>query len=47
MKAMLIWLVVAVPLAWGVAKSVEKARPLFWFDSLANALAAGLRPAVI
>ena len=29
MKAMLIWLVVAVPLAWGVAKSVEKARPLF------------------
>lgn len=29
MKATLIWLVVAVPLAWGVAKSVEKARPLF------------------
>jgi len=29
MKAVLIWLVVAVPLAWGVAKSVEKARPLF------------------
>jgi ABC-type spermidine/putrescine transport system permease subunit I len=29
MKAMIIWLVVAVPLAWGVAKSVEKARPLF------------------
>jgi hypothetical protein len=29
MKAALIWLVVAVPLAWGVAKSVEKARPLF------------------
>jgi hypothetical protein len=29
MKAILIWLVVAVPLAWGVAKSVAKARPLF------------------
>ena len=29
MKAALIWLVVAIPLAWGVAKSVEKARPLF------------------
>lgn len=29
MKASLIWLVVAVPLAWGVAKSVKKARPLF------------------
>ena len=28
MKAALIWLVVALPLAWGVAKSVEKARPL-------------------
>jgi len=29
MKAVLVWLVVAIPLVWGVAKSVEKARPLF------------------
>jgi heme exporter protein D len=29
MKAAFVWLVVAIPLAWGVAKSVKKARPLF------------------
>ncbi len=29
MKAVLIWIIVAAPLAWGVAKSIEKARPLF------------------
>jgi hypothetical protein len=29
MKTVLIWLTVAVPLAWGVAKSVQKSLPLF------------------
>lgn len=29
MKAALIWLVVILPLAWGVTQSVKKARPLF------------------
>ena len=37
MKAALIWLVVAIPLAWGVAKSVEKARPLFSSPAAATA----------
>lgn len=35
MKALLIWLVVILPLAWGVAQSVEKARPLFLNGSAA------------
>ena len=29
MKAVLIWLLVIVPLTWGVTQSVKKAMPLF------------------
>ncbi len=29
MKAILIWLLVILPLAWGVTQSVKKAKPLF------------------
>ena len=29
MKIVLVWLFVAIPLAWGVLKSVEKSKPLF------------------
>jgi hypothetical protein len=29
MKAAFIWLAVILPLAWGVTKSVDKAKPLF------------------
>lgn len=29
MKAALIWLIVASPLAWGVTQSVKKSLPLF------------------
>lgn len=29
MKLVLLWLLVAVPLGWGVAKSVQKTLPLF------------------
>lgn len=29
MKVILAWIVVIVPLAWGVTKSVEKSLPLF------------------
>ena len=29
MKTLLIWLLVAVPLGWGVTKSVQKSLPLF------------------
>ena len=29
LKLILVWLIVAVPLGWGVLKSVEKASPLF------------------
>lgn len=29
MKAALIWLLVAAPLAWGVTQSVKKSLPLF------------------
>ncbi len=28
-RILLVWLWVAVPLGWGVMKSVQKARPLF------------------
>ena len=34
LKAVLIWLAVLIPLAWGVSRSLEKARPLF-HDALA------------
>ena len=33
MKALLIWLLVAAPLAWGVTKSLQKSMPLFQGDS--------------
>ena len=29
MKMLLTWLLVVIPLGWGVTKSVEKSRPLF------------------
>jgi len=29
MKFLLVWLLVAVPLGWGVTKSVQKSLPLF------------------
>ena len=29
MKLILSWLLVALPLAWGITKSVQKAMPLF------------------
>lgn len=29
MKAFLIWIIVATPLAWGVTQSVKKSLPLF------------------
>lgn len=29
MKATCIWLIVLIPLAWGVSRSIEKSRPLF------------------
>ncbi len=32
MKTLWVWLVVIVPLAWGVARSVQKAMPLFLGD---------------
>lgn len=32
MKAVLIWLVVVVPLSWGVTKSVQKSLPLFGIE---------------
>lgn len=33
MKAVLIWIIVATPLAWGVTKSVQKSLPLFGVES--------------
>ena len=29
MKLLLVWLLVAIPLGWGVTKSVQKSLPLF------------------
>ena len=29
MKLIIVWLIVAIPLGWGVLKSVQKASPLF------------------
>ena len=29
LKLVIVWLLVALPLGWGVAKSVRKSRPLF------------------
>jgi hypothetical protein len=28
-KLIIVWLMVAIPLGWGVAKSMKKSRPLF------------------
>lgn len=28
-KVIIVWLIVAIPLGWGVLKSVQKASPLF------------------
>jgi len=36
MKAVLIWLLVIVPLTWGVTQSVKKAMPLFTGESAAG-----------
>lgn len=29
LKLIIVWLMVAIPLGWGVAKSLRKSRPLF------------------
>ncbi len=29
LKLIIVWLIVAIPLGWGVAKSLKKSRPLF------------------
>ena len=29
LKLVIVWLVIALPLGWGVAKSLQKSRPLF------------------
>jgi len=36
MKAVLIWLVVILPLAWGVTQSVKKSLPLFGIEAKAK-----------
>ncbi len=36
MKAVLIWIIVAAPLAWGVTKSVQKSLPLFGIEAVAK-----------
>ena len=33
MKAVVIWLVVVIPLSWGVTKSVQKSLPLFGIEA--------------
>lgn len=33
MKAVLTWLIVIVPLSWGVTKSVQKSLPLFGIEA--------------
>jgi hypothetical protein len=40
MKTLLIWLLVALPLGWGVTKSVEKSLPLFGVEPPVTAPAA-------
>ena len=37
MKALLIWIIVVTPLAWGVTKSVQKSLPLFLGDTTVEA----------
>lgn len=36
MKAVLIWIIVATPLAWGVTQSVKKSLPLFGVEAPAK-----------
>ena len=36
MKAVLIWIIVVAPLAWGVTKSVQKSLPLFGVEAVAK-----------
>lgn len=36
MKAVLIWLLVILPLAWGVTQSVKKSLPLFGVEAPAK-----------
>ncbi len=36
MKAVLIWLLVILPLAWGVTQSVKKSLPLFGIEAPAK-----------
>ena len=38
MKLLLVWLLVAIPLGWGVTKSVQKSLPLFRSDTKAPAV---------
>jgi hypothetical protein len=33
MKAILIWLIVILPLSWGITKSVQKSLPLFGIEA--------------
>ena len=33
MRLLLVWLLVAIPLGWGVTKSVQKSLPLFRAES--------------
>ncbi len=40
MKLLLTWLLVAIPLGWGVTKSVQKALPLFRADAKPAAVRA-------
>jgi hypothetical protein len=37
MKAVLIWLIVILPLSWGVTRSVQKSLPLFGIEASAAA----------
>jgi hypothetical protein len=39
MKLLLAWLLVAIPLGWGVTKSVQKSLPLFRAESPPTAVA--------
>ncbi len=36
MKAILIWIIVAIPLLWGVTQSVKKSLPLFGIEAVAK-----------
>ncbi len=36
MKAILIWIIVVIPLLWGVTQSVKKSLPLFGAEAVAK-----------